>query len=309
MGGEWKRDADFDRRIKFQFHGAKLSSEVGLLLLRELGAALGLTEMAGWGPRHQRTGRNTQHSLHALFRQSVFGRLAGHENMNDVKRLSHDPVMRGVVGPGDVNRGAASVSELDRFETGTLSEEWNLEASSALNCAWIDRVRGRRRSPTLTVNIDSSDSPVHGDQEGAAYSGYFSCVRYRPLLVLNQDGDLERCTLRSGNVASADGCREVLEPVIEQYCWRPLWRRYFRADAMFAHVDIYDFLEQGRLGFAIRLPANAFLGNRIRCLLKRRPGRPSATIGRHLANSGYRADSRDTKRHVVLVLTRETDPD
>ncbi len=151
-----------------QFHGAKLSSDGGLLLFRELDAALGLTEMASWELRDRRTGRNTQHTLLALFRQSVFGRLAGYEDVNDADRLSRDPVIRSIVGRGNDDRSAASESEMGRFETGILASGANLTALTGLNGVWIDRVRSRRRSSTLILDIDSSESPVHGEQEGAA---------------------------------------------------------------------------------------------------------------------------------------------
>ena len=305
VAGESKSDVlglDFDRRIKLHFHGAKLSSDGGLLLFRELDEALGLTEIAGWELRDRRAGRNTQHTLLALFRQSVFGRLAGYEDVNDADRLSRDPVMRGIVGRGADDRDAASESEMGRFEAGILSDERNRAALLSLNGTWIDQVRARRRSPTLILDIDSSESPVHGDQEGAEYNGYFGCVCYHPIFVFNQDGDLERRAPRPGNVASADGWRDVLAPVIERYRWQPLWRRYLRADAAFARPDIYEFLEQERFGYAIRLPANPVLGEKIGHLLKRRPGRPSISVERHFASFTYRAESWDAGRRVVAKV-------
>jgi hypothetical protein len=113
--------------------------------------------------------------------------------------------MRSIVGRGADHRDATSESGMGRFETGVLSDERNLAALTGLNGAWIDRVQARRRSPTLILDIDSFESPVHGEQEGTAYNGYFGCVCYHSMFVFNQDGDLERCALRSGNVASADG--------------------------------------------------------------------------------------------------------
>ncbi len=293
---------DFDGRIKLQFHGAKLSSDGGLLLFRELDAALGLTETASWELRDRRTGRNTQHTLLALFRQSVFGRLAGYEDVNDADRLSRDPVMRSIVGRGNDDRSAASESEMGRFETGILASGANLTALTGLNGAWIDRVRSRRRSSTLILDIDSSESPVHGEQEGAAYNGYFGSVCYHPIFVFNQDGDLERCALRPGNVASADGWRDALAPVVERYRWQPLWRRYLRADAAFARPEIYAFMEDEGFGYAIRLPANPVLGEKIGYLLTRRPGRPSMSVERHFASFTYRAESWDTARRVVAKV-------
>ena len=81
----------------------------------------------------------------------------------------------------------------------------------------------------IILDMDSSVSPTHGEQEGTAYNGHFGCTCYHPLFLFNQFGDLERCSLRPGNVHSADGWREVLEPVVERYRERNL-RRYFRGD-------------------------------------------------------------------------------
>jgi hypothetical protein len=75
-----------------------------------------------------------------------------------------------------------------------------------------------------------------------AYNGHFGCTCYHPLFLFNQFGDLERCSLRPGNVHSADGWRNVLEPVVERYRERNL-RHYFRGDAAFASPDLYEFLE------------------------------------------------------------------
>jgi hypothetical protein len=121
--------------------------------------------------------------------------------------------------------------------------------------------------------MDSSVSPPHGDQEGTAYNRHFGCSWYHPLFVFNQFGDLERCALRPGNVHSAHGWRNVLEPVVTGYRGKQL-RRFFRGDAAFALPDIYEFLEAEGFGYAIRLPANTILQGNIAHLLKRPVGRP-----------------------------------
>src|SRR3954453_6542603 len=88
---------NFDRRLRLEFHGSRITSDAGLLAYRELDDALGLTDLAGDALSECRSGRNTRHLLTGLLRQSVFGRLAGYEDVNDADRLAHDPAMRAVV--------------------------------------------------------------------------------------------------------------------------------------------------------------------------------------------------------------------
>ena len=115
----------FDRRLKLEFHGSRVTSDAGLLAFRELDDALGLTEIAGQVLADIRTGRNGRHTLTAQFRQSVFGRLAGYEDVNDADRLGHDPAMRWVVGGRAVTKEAASTSQMGRFETEVLTGKAN----------------------------------------------------------------------------------------------------------------------------------------------------------------------------------------
>ena len=131
------------------------------------------------------------------------------------------------------------------------------------------------------LDMDSSESPTYGEQEGSAYNGHFACTCYHPLFVFNQFGDVERCALRPGNVHSADGWRAVLEPVIARY--RGIVKHlYFRGDAAFANPEIYELLEAEGAGYAIRLPANQVLQDKIGHLLKRPVGRPPHEVRRLL---------------------------
>ena len=135
----------------------------------------------------------------------MFGRLAGYEDVNDADRLGRDPAMRWIVGGKAVERDAASTSQMGRFETEWLASDENLASLTDLSGQWIDCVHGRRSPRSIVLDMDSSVSPTHGEQEGTAYNGHFACTCYHPLFVFNQYGDLERSALRPGNVHSADG--------------------------------------------------------------------------------------------------------
>ena len=246
------------------------------MLHRELDDALGLTDMAAGLITDPRTGRNGRHNLAGLLRQSVFPRLAGYEDVNDADRLCRDPVMRQLIGGRAVKRGAASASAMGRFETKMLTRPENLAALADLPGRWIDAVHDRRPPKSITLDMDSSESPVHGD--------------------------LERCALRPGNVHSADGWEDVLRPVLARYSsdTRPsITRRYFRGDAAFAIPTLFDLLEAEGWGYAIRIKGNSKLYERISWLLRRRPGRPSHTVIRTYTSFQYQAGSWVKPRRVV----------
>jgi len=292
---------DFDARLKLEFHGSRVTSDAGLLAFRELDDALGLSELAGHVLSDRRTGRNSRHSLIAQFRQSVFGRLAGYEDVNDADRLGRDPAMRWIVGGRAVAHQGASSSQMGRFEAQVLAQSANLKALSDLSGRWIDVVRQRHPTKVLVLDMDSSVSPVFGEQEGSAYNGHFECVCYHPLFLFNQFGDVEGCSLRSGNVHSADDWRSVLEPVVARYRGT-VRRKLFRGDAAFALPDLYEFLEAEGFKYAIRLKANSVLQGRISHLLKRPVGRPPNRVVRSYANFTYQAGSWSRKRRVVAKV-------
>jgi hypothetical protein len=289
---------DFDRRLKLEFHGSKVTSDAGLLPYRELDDAVGLSEIAGDVLTDTRRGKNGRHGLGGQFRQSVFGRLGGYDDVNDADRLSIDPVMRWIVGGHAVTKQAASSSQMGRFETEVLATGENLAALADLSGAWIDRVHDRHPPTEILLDMDSSVSPTYGNQERATYNGHFGCTCYHPLFLFNQFGDLERSSLRPGNVHSADDWESVF---VVRYQERSL-RRYFRGDAAFALPDLYEYLEAEDYKYAIRLKANKVLQESVAHLLTRPVGRPPNHVRRYYASFSYQAGSWNKKRRVVAKV-------
>src|SRR5271163_292036 len=156
---------DFDRRLMLQFRGSTITSDAGLLAYRELDDTMGLTDTGADTLAEARTGKNGRHRLAGLLRQSVFGRLAGYEDVNDAERLCHDPAMRWVVGDRAITGSAASASQMGRFETEWLARPENLATLADLSGDWIDTVQRRRPPKMILLDMDSSESPTYGTQE------------------------------------------------------------------------------------------------------------------------------------------------
>jgi hypothetical protein len=313
---------DFDARVRLEFAGSKITSDAGLLAYRELDEKLGLTAMASEFLAEQRSGRNVQHHLVPLLRQSVYSRLAGYPDTNDAGRLSRDPAMRLVVSKRASDRRAAARNTMGRFETGILATNDNQAGLATLNATWVTRAMSHTSTRRLILDLDSSESPVHGQQEGAKYNGHYGSVCYHPLFCFNQFGDCEGAVLREGNVSSADGWRELLDPIVARYADSGL-RKQFRGDAGFARPEIYEYLEEHGFLYAIRLPSNAVLEREIEPLVERpqglEPRHPMVTYHDFV----YRAGTWDRPRRVVskiewhagelfprvgFIVTNRTDP-
>lgn len=290
----------FNSKIKLEFHGARLTSDGGLLAYRELDEALGLFESASAVMNDRRTGRNIQHDITNLLRQSVYSRLAGYEDVNDAQRLSVDPVMRAVTGKKK-RKNAASVNTVGRFETEILPQKKNLDGLSEINGNWVQKAMEKTPHHRVILDMDSSESPVHGEQESSAYNGHFRCNCYHPLFCFNQYGDCEGAMRRPGNVHSADRWKELLEPIVRRYKNKKV-RKYFRGDAAFAKPEIYEYLEENGLLYAVRLPANDVLYDEIKHLLIRPVGRPSRKPVVRFHDFKYQAVSWHKRRRVVAKV-------
>jgi Transposase DDE domain group 1 len=245
----------FNPQLRVEFRGATVTSDAGLLLPRELDKRLGLDALIEQHLTDPRTGHNRQFPLPDLFRQSIYSRLAGYEDTNDAERLAEDPTFRMLASRERRETSVALTSTLHWFETDVLAEEQNYEGLGHLNTALIEHTATRSPTRRVILDIDSSESPVHGAQEQSAYNGHFESVCYHPLFVFNREGDCLAAKLRPGNVHSADGWDAVLLPIIDR-CRARGQTVVVRADAAFALPALYEALEHRGVRYAIRLPTN-----------------------------------------------------
>ncbi len=291
----------FNPQLRVEFRGATVTSDTGLLLPRELDERLGLSALIERQLADPRTGRNCQFPLADLFRQSIYSRLAGYGDTNDAERLAEDPTFRMLASRERRATSVALTSTVHWFETEVLAEEQNYQGLTRLNADLVQHPAMRPRSRRVILDIDSSESPVHGAQEQSAYNGHFESVCYHPLFVFNPEGDCLAAKLRPGNVHSAEGWDEVLLPIIDRYR-RRRQRVVVRADAAFARPEIYEALEHRGVRYAIRLPANNVLERQIEDLLTRPRGRPSHAPLVRYRSFLYQAASWDRPRRVIAKV-------
>jgi len=291
----------FNPSLKVDFQGSRVTSDGGLLLVRELDERLGLSELISEHLTDGRRGKNTQLSLPDLLRQSIYSRLAGYEDVNDAERLAQDPTFRLMGSERIWERGAALTSRLQSFETELLTQEENLSGLAAINRELIARAEAIDSPQRVVLDMDSTEIPVYGQQEQSAYNGHFESTCYHPLLLFNGEGDCLAAKLRPGNVHSAEDWEEVLLPEIERQ--QELGKDVvFRADAAFAKPEIYEALEERGVKYAIRLPANDSLERDIEELLTRPVGRPSHKSVVWYKGFLYQAASWKTARRVVAKV-------
>jgi len=308
-GKKNKKDVvfEFNSAIKLEFCGAKITSNAGLLLHRELDETFNFTADLANELADFRTGDNISHKLLPLLRQSIYSRLGGYEDVNDADLLKTDPAMRYIVGGKAEDNFAASSSELGRFETSCLTQQNNLAVLKAISGSWIQKVNCKRnfkkRIKQIIFDIDSSESEVYGKQEGSAYNGHFECNCYHPLFCFNQFGDLEQSMLREGNVHSAHDWQKIIYPIFDRYKnMKNKLPIYLRADAAFGNPEFYEYLENNNAQYVVRFKSNPRLESFIKHLLTRPVGRPSYKPKIIYHDFYYQANSWNKPRRVIAKI-------
>ena len=271
----------FNGSLKADFQRSHVTSDGGLILVRELDERLGLGELIDEHLSDSRQGTNKQFTLADLLRQSIYSGLAGYEAVNDAVRVSADPTFRLIGSQKIWDRGAALTLDAARLrDFGDAGER--REPAGADGAEPRAGRAPRRRSTTPSGSFWTWTPPRVRSMANrkAVLTGTdtSSSVCYHPLLLFNGHGDCLAAKLRPGNVHSAEDWDELLLPEIERQ--QAAGKQVaFRGDAAFAKPEIYEALEERGADYAIRIPANKNLELEIEDILFRPPGRlPAASV-------------------------------
>jgi hypothetical protein len=301
--GESQKEAirpDFNRSIMIDFQGATISSDTGFILLREVDERFKIINPIKDCLEDLRSPAHTKHALVQMVRQRVYQMAAGYEDCNDADFLRIDPALRLALGKD--HRLGASQSMLSRLENDVLGNAMGLEALDGALTRATDTLLKRKNKKRLIIDLDSTEDPAHGKQEGVAYNGHFAKNCFHPLFAFTSDGDCLGAKLRPGNVHSADGVLEFIKPIVDRYRgWFKLF--WYRGDAAFAKPEIYKYCEEHRITFFIRLPANDNLDKLVAPHLTRPVGRPPKSgIQVKVVDLQYQAKSWHKPRRVVAKI-------
>ncbi|MGC2693866.1 MAG: IS1380 family transposase, partial [Desulfobaccales bacterium] len=257
--GESQKEAirpDFNRAIMIDLQGATITSDVGFFLLREIDDRFKIIAPMGDCLEDFRSSTHTRHSLIQIIRQRVYQIAAGYEDCNDADYLRIDPALKLAIGKD--HQAGASQSMLSRLENDVRGNAMGLEALDGALIRTADALLKRKNKRRLIIDLDSTEDPAHGKQEGVAYNGHFAKNCFHPLFCFTSEGDCLRAKLRPGNVHSADGVLEFMKPMVERFraCFKLFW---FWGDAAFSNPETYEYCEDHRITYFIRLPSNAIL--------------------------------------------------
>jgi hypothetical protein len=265
----------FSREVVARFDGGQITTEAGALLLRPVEQRTGiLRRFAECFHDHRRADR-IEHSVGELIRQRVYGLALGYEDLNDHDQLRQDPLLALLSGKRDVT-GEQRRREQDRGKAGAGKSTLNrLELTPAdatpktrykkiaIDGAAVDRllvdlyIQAQPRQPKrIVVDLDATDDPVHGEQEGRFFHGYYGCYCYLPLYIFIED-HLVCARLRRSNIDASDGALEEVQRIVKRlrFTW-PEAEIVLRGDSGFCRDEIMSWCEKNRVGYVFGLAKN-----------------------------------------------------
>ena len=306
------------RRVVAAFDGGTVSSDAGALLLGKTDAAIGLIDRLAACFVDRRRRELIEHRVRTLVGQRVFGLALGYEDLNDHERLRHDPVMGALLGKLQARRRdcapLAGKSTLNRLELFPQRQPGRyhkiMPDTAAMDRLWVDIfLDAHRRAPRqIVLDLDATDDPLHGNQEGRFFHGYYNHYCYLPLYIFCGE-HLLLARLRRANIDGAAGAQEELARIVAQIRERwPEVRIIVRADSGFCREQLMAWCEQNAVDYVLGLARNTRLTCAIGAQLRRaalesgHTGRPA----RQFRDFRYRTRKSWSRRRRVVGKAEQT---
>lgn len=299
------------RAVTASFDGGVISSDAGALLLGSTDRAIGLADrLAGCFADHRRTDL-IEHEVRTLVIQRVLAIALGYEDLVDHDQLRHDPVLAALIGKLEAKREdcapLAGKSTLNRLELSCPAPTRYHKIShdpEAIEALFVTLFLEAHKQPPdqIILDLDATDDPLHGDQEGRFFHGYYDCYCYLPLYVFCGD-HLLAAKLRRSNIDAAAGSVEEIARIVDQIrrVW-PTTRILLRADSGFAREALMAWCEANDVDFLFGLARNSRLAGTIAAELAAAEAEAAKTgqPARHFKDFAWQTlDSWSRKRRVV----------
>lgn len=294
----------FQRKLAVNFAGGDITSDAGLVLVREFDQRQGLTADVIARVGEVRDPRYIRHSMDSLMRQRIYQIVAGYEDANDADRLRQDPTFEAVAGDGKTQLG--SQPTLSRLENDL---DWSTIARlSAAGVDWFcTHAFAKGKEPSeLVLDLDSTDDPTHGTQQLALFHGGFNQHMYHPLCWFEaHTGLLLRTRLRPGLDRSASFVVEDLQHLLPKLRKRfPKVTLLLRADAGMATPQVESALESENIGYVLGIGVNPVFRKRVAKALAKAQARSQLTDRPvHIRTSfWHRARSWSHRRRILVKI-------
>ncbi len=300
----------FTKPVVARFDVPHASSDGGLVLVKALDTALGLTERLAGCLHDAREPGKVLHETIELLRQRVFGLCAGYADCNDAARLVHDPIHKLMIGRDPISGlGLASQPTLSRFENAVSARE--LHAMTHVLADTViaqQRRRWKGRAPRITLDLDPTDDPTHGQQEFAFFNGHYDTWCYLPVVATVTFNDepaqfAVAAVLRPGTAPAGLGARGILRSLLGKLrAAFPTATFRVRLDGGFASAKLFTFLEREQVEYVVAMPSNRRLEKRARRLMGRARvlSRQRGETAHLYGETRYAAKTWTHKRRVII---------
>jgi DDE family transposase len=260
-------EAHFSRQVVARFDGAQMTTDGGALLLRAVDRKIGLLKRVAACFSDARDPERVEHSVLELLAQRIYGLALGYEDLNDHEQLRRDPLLALLAGKRELEEPLAGKSTLNRLELTPAGEPRHqryhkiVYSSEALDALLVEIFLEAEAQPPqqIVLDLDVTDTPLHGEQEARFFHGYYGHYCYLPLYIFA--GEHLLCArLRPSNQDASAGSVAEVERIVRQIRRRwPKTQIVLRADSGFCREELMAWCEKHHVGYVLGLARNARL--------------------------------------------------